>query len=63
MESEDNEESMYEEVMLEKRIFKCKGQIEVIDNNILKNGGKQCGWPKEDHYDFLKLVVKLNNVI
>lgn len=35
-----------------------KIQIDSIDSEIEKNGGRDCGWMKVDHDDFMKLFVK-----
>lgn len=50
---------MIEDGQLIKRLNKCKLEIEKIDKSLKTNGGLNCGWPQDDHQDFLKLKTKM----
>ena len=48
-------------VALEKKMKQIKHQIDVVNSEIIKNGGKLCAWEQEDHSTFLKLRTKFKN--
>jgi hypothetical protein len=52
----ENEESGAK--YFDKMMSKIKSKIEDIETAIEKKGGRYCGWIKEDHDDFLKILLK-----
>ena len=38
-----------------------KRQLEKLDNELVQNGGINCGWDAPDHKDFLRIRTKHNN--
>lgn len=60
---EENEENDNEIQEIDHEMEQMKAKITSIDKKIKSNGGVSCGWPDEDHKDFLKIRTKHKNNI